>query len=325
MSMSRVTAVWLPLTIFVVTLSSIVQAQSNPCPKGVPAKPNWFRGFWVPRPKGKLLVSIEVPTSDIDCTSLPMELTVPNKQEITLDITYPAAYACATTLSENPAATSNPAQDLIAAFSKAGVLPFAAMVTTAPKKYTRDLPALSSEVLTATVTCKGEKDRTLVQKVNITYQNPPRVTASAGMVIARGVASYGVKTMVTGTSNGIVTTQNTVAVTSLPSAQVVPFTFANIYLVGSPSKHIDAQLGFGVNPNLSTPRIEFFASPFTFSWHDVYLSPGIHIGEHEQLTNGFAVGNVLPNGVGKTPINWKFYAGFGFSLSYNLHPLVKGK
>jgi hypothetical protein len=313
--------------------TSLIHAKeppTSPCPKSVPGKPNWFRGFWVPRPSGKLAVHVDVTASDIDCTGLPTEITVPNRQVVTLDITYPTEYTCTTTLSESATTSSNTAADLIAAFAKAGVIPFIAFAPSTSvkneKKFTRDLPPLSSEVMTAAVKCEDKsQSRTLVQNIKITYQNPPHISASVGLVIARGVPAYGVKTAVTGTNNGVITTQSTVAVTSLPAAQVVPFTFANIYWAGSPDRHIDSQIGLGVNPNLSTPRIEFFASPLAFAWHDVYLSPGLHIGEHEQLANGFNLGDVLPNGVSKAPINWKFYVGFGFSLSYNLHPLVKGK
>ena len=106
---------------------------------------------------------------------------------------------------------------------------------------------------------------------------------------------------------------------------MVPFSFANIRYIGSRTTHFDFQIGFGVNPNLSTPRVEFFTSPFALAWHDVYLSPGIYIGEHEVITNGFALGQVLPNNVNKIPINFNFGAKFGFSLSYNLHSLVGGK
>jgi hypothetical protein len=282
----------------------------------------WFRGIHGSKP---LLVRVTVEASDIDCTGLPAEITVPNRQAVTLDITYPQDYDCSTTLAESAVTSSSPVPDLIAAFTKLGVIGAVAFAPTGTKEFKRDLPPLSSEVMTAAVQCKGS-GRTLAQSVKITYQNPSRVTASVGLVIARGVSSYGAKTAVTGMgSNGVVTTQSTVAITSLPGAQVVPFTFANIYWMGSQTKHIDSQIGFGVNPNLSTPRVEFFASPLAFAWHDAYLSPGIHIGEHEEIANGFRLGNILPSGVSKIPIRWKFYAGFGFSLSYNLHPLIKGK
>jgi hypothetical protein len=273
------------------------------------------------------VVKVNVEPSEIDCTGLPAEITVPNRQVVTLNVVYPQDYTCATTLAESPVISSSPVPELIAALAKLGAIaPFGFAAESTKKEFARDLPALSSAAMTATVKCQDKtKTATSIQSVKITYQNPPRVTGSVGLVTARGVPSYGVKTTDTGTVNGVITTQNTVAITALPAAQVIPFTFANIYWIGSQTMHIDSQIGFGVNPNLSTPRAELFASPLAFVWHDVYLSPGLHIGEHENIANNFSLGGVLPNGVSKIPINWKWYGGFGFSLSYNIHPLVKGK
>jgi hypothetical protein len=81
------------------------------------------------------------------------------------------------------------------------------------------------------------------------------------------------------------------------------------------------QFGVGLNPNLSSTKLEFFASPLALSWHDVYFSPGIHIGQHENLANAFAVGDIVPNG-SKVPTSFKYFSGFGFSISYNLHPIA---
>jgi len=316
-----------------VGLCPFAVAQTLACPKTVPVnpKPNWFAG------SGTVTVSVAIQPSDIGCTGKPAEVRVPNNQTVRLHVTYPNNYACSTTLEESKPGSQNPAQDLITAFSKLGVFGYDFVKSTPipDKEFDRALPPLKNTVMTAAVQCKasdgskptpGDQNQpVLIQKIAITYQNPPRVTASAGFVLAPGVKSYGVKTTNTGTgSGGVINVRNTVAVTGSPSAQVVPFAFANVYLIGSPKTHIDAQFGFGVNPNLSTAKPEFFASPFAFSWHDVYLSPGVHIGQHEEVMNGFALGDVLPNGV-KVPVKFKYFAGFGFSVSYNLHPLVTGK
>jgi len=325
----RLTLLLLCLAFLQLSSVSSLHATDQTCAKSTSVKQNWFRGFWTPKPSDKAIrITVDISASTISCTALPIQLTVPNNQKVDVKINSSANDdSCPVKLVETPPPPpANAITDLIGAFAKVGPL----FAKTPPPPPTFSLPSLKSEVMTATVTCTDSKTvpNTSIQKIQsiaITYQNPPRLTASLGFVVAGGVQSFGVKTSVTGTNNGVVTTQNTVAVTSLPSAQVVPFSFANIYLIGSQKKHIDAQLGFGVNPNLSTAKVEFFASPFAFSWHDVYLSPGIHIGEHEQLANGFNVGDVLPSGISKTPINWKFFAGFGFSVSYNLHPLVGGK
>jgi hypothetical protein len=147
---------------------------------------------------------------------------------------------------------------------------------------------------------------------------------SAGLVVStQGVKSYGIKTIQTGVgSNGVVTSQTSIAVTGSSSAQVIPFSFVNLYLYGSRKLNISTQFGLGVNPNLSSPRIEFFAAPLAIGWHDFYFSPDVHIGQHEVLTGGFSVGEIT-SGLSKAPITWGYRGGFGFSLSYNLKPLVK--
>jgi hypothetical protein len=319
---------------FLLVLASAqsLHAAQQICANSETVKQNWFRRLWIPKPSDKpLRITVDMSPSTISCTGLPIQLTVPNGQKVdvkinpsTNDDSCPVKFVVTP-----PPPAANAIADLISAFAKVGPL-FAQGPPPPPPPPTFSLPPLKSQVMTATLTCTDTKtvpntSILKIQSIAITYQNPPRLTASVGFVVAPGVRAFGLKTSVTGTTNGVVTTQNVVAVTSFPSAQVVPFSFANIYLIGSQKKHIDAQLGFGVNPNLSSPKVEFFASPFVFSWHDVYLSPGIHIGEHEQIANGFAVGDVLPNGVSKVPISWKFFRGFGFSVSYNLHPLVGGK
>jgi hypothetical protein len=116
---------------------------------------------------------------------------------------------------------------------------------------------------------------------------------------------------------------NTVAVTGSPAGQVIPFGLVNIFYSGSRLFNINAQLGVGVNPNLSSARVEYFASPFAIGWHDVYISPGFHVGQHEEIAGGFGVGQITPSGLSKVPLKWGYYTGFGFSISYNLKPLVK--
>jgi len=316
-------------SLLLAVFSSAIEAQVA-CPTVTTAgEPQWFllRSFWSPQPVGTLTLTVNVPALNGDCTGLPKEINVPNQQPVTVNVIYPGSgVKCTMGLTHAALTSTSGLPDLIGAFAKVG--PFAAVVPPpAPNPLSSAIPPVSSQVVTAAVKCTDTVNpptTTLVQNIQITYRTPMRLTASLGFVVARGVPAYGVKTMVTGTANGVITTQNTVAVTSLPSAQVVPFTFANIYLIGSQKKHIDAQLGFGVNPNLSTPKVEAFASLFALSLRDIYLSPGIHIGQHEQLANGFAVGNVLPSGVSKLPLSWKVYCGFGFSVSYNLHSVVSG-
>src|SRR6202040_3983751 len=104
------------------------------------------------------------------------------------------------------------------------------------------------------------------------------------------------KTVQAGLGNGgVVNTQTSIAVTGTPRVQFIPFSFVNLYVAGSRTLNLGPQMGIGVNPNLSTPRVEFFASPISVGWHDFYFSPGFHIGQHERLTGGFSVGDLTPS------------------------------
>jgi hypothetical protein len=104
---------------------SLAQAQDPPalsCPKSVVGKPNWFKGFLVPSATGKLPVQVTVKPSEVDCTGLPAEMTVPNHQVVTLDVIYPTDYTCSTALAESAVTSSSPVPELIAALAKLGVI-----------------------------------------------------------------------------------------------------------------------------------------------------------------------------------------------------------
>jgi hypothetical protein len=186
----------------------------------------------------------------------------------------------------------------------------------------RALPKLTNKVLTITVQCTATEGKQS-QSIKITYQNPPRIAVSAGFLASPGVRSNGIK--MTNTSvgtNGVATVQNSIAITGDPTAQVVPFSFVNLYLAGTRTLNLSTQVGVGINPNLSTAKIEFFTAPIAVAWKDFYFAPGVHFGQHEVLTGGFAVGDIVPSGF-KPPIKWGIRGNFGFSVSYNLKPLVK--
>jgi hypothetical protein len=225
--------------------------------------------------------------------------------------------ASTTTVSVVKATSETPIAEILQMAVKVGV--FGADQTS--RSYL--LPAQSNKVVSIDATCNTTAGRKSTQNVRITYQSPPRVAVSTGLVIAPGVNSYGIKTIQTGVdSGGVVTTQNQVAITGSPAGQVIPFGLVNIFYSGSRRLNFNAQLGVGVNPNLSSARVEFFASPFAIGWHDVYISPGFHIGQHEEIAGGFSPGQLAPSSL-KLPLKWGYYTGFGFSISYNLKPLVK--
>jgi hypothetical protein len=209
--------------------------------------------------------------------------------------------------------------DILALGAKVGVLGLEA-----PSVYALD--PQKNKIVSIDASCKISTDRKSTQNIKITYQNPPRISVSAGFLLGTtGIQSYGIKTVQTGVgSGGVVTTQNSIAITGAPTVQFIPFGFVNVYIAGSRTFNLGPQMGIGVNPNLSTAKVEFFASPVAVSWHDFYFSPGFHIGQHERLTGGFSVGDLTPSNLSKAPIGWTYYTGLGFSFSYNLKPLVKG-
>jgi hypothetical protein len=316
------------LTVFFNVSLFAQQAQQEAKPLACYSKkeaPKVFWGFWNPKPSTKpVTVTIqfnrpEGTLTDLDCVGEPLELTVPNGQQVTLN-TYYDQNECstsATTVSITRASMEIPVADILALAVKVGVFGLDA----AGRSY--ELPPQTNKILSIDATCNVGAGRKSTQNVKITYQNPSRVAVSGGLVVSHGVRSYGVNTSQNGMgAGGVVTTLNTVAVTGSPAGQVIPFGLVNIYCSGSRVLNFNAQLGIGVNPNLSSAKVEYFASPFALGWHDLYISPGFHIGQHEDISGGFGVGQNTPSGL-KVPLKWQYYTGFGVSISYNLKPLVK--
>jgi hypothetical protein len=288
--------------------------------------PRAFQGFgtWGTREE-EVKVTIHLVTTantNVPCSGQPLAITVPNRQKVNVDIKIdPLFVECVSNVSITEAPSQFPIAELMGLIPKGGFARLVAPPLTTPPFH---LTALRNKVETITTTCNGAQGSKYIQSVAITYQNPPRVAVSAGFVAAPGVKSFGIKTMQTGVgAGGVVTTQNSLAVTGSPSFQFIPFSFANIYYAGSRTLNLNAQLGLGVNPNLSSSKLEFFASPLAIGWRDVYFSPGFHIGQHERLTGGFTVGELTPSGLSKAPSAFGYFTGFGFSISYNLKPLVK--
>src|SRR5258708_4804162 len=304
-----------------------------PCYASVKNPPKTLNGFWNPKPRNKfdstaedrvsVTIGFDKPDQQLpfNCTGEPLEITVPNGQIVNLwQNNWPPS--CKPTLTIVPAVTDSPVSDLLTMATKIGA--FGLDATT----YFYELPPLKNKILTVAVDCdsvevpNSSAKVKLSQTVKIIYQNPPRVTVSAGLLVTGGFKSYGIQTTKTGTSStGVATTQSTIAITGSPSAQVVPFSFANLFWSGSRKLNLSTQFALRVNPNLSSLRIEFFAAPIAFSWHDIYFAPGVHIGQHEILKVGFLVGDVTT--LSKAPTGWGYRGGFGFSLSYSLKPLVK--
>jgi hypothetical protein len=273
--------------------------------------------------KDPVTVKVTFTNSDTDCTGVPLEINVMNGQLVHVTIKADG-FDCVTTQTRAAAPSAITPTDIIALISKGLTVGFDGGhgATPTPKDFYLD--SGRNVALTASISCTNSK-RTLKQDIKVTYQNPPPVAVSAGVLIGTShIRSYGISTAQTGITGGVATTQNAVAVTGSPTVQFIPFSYFNLYWCGTRKLNFNGQLGIGVNPNLSSPRVEFFASPLALAWHDLYLSPGFHLGQHENLSGGFTVGENTASSLSKIPIHWDYYTGFGFSLSYNLKPLVKG-
>lgn len=270
-----------------------------------------------------VVIGFDDPNPDFpfDCVGEPLQINVPNGQIVNL-VKENWMDGCTPTLSITPAVADSIVSDLLTLVVKVGAFGLDG------QSYYYELPPLKNKILTVTVACTIVKTATqparkLTQTVSITYQNPPRIVVSAGLLVStEGVKSYSIVTTKTGVDpkTGIATTQNSIGTSGNSSAQVIPFGFVNWYWAGSRKLSVASQFGIGVNPNLSTPKIEFFAAPLGIAWHDFYFAPGIHFGQHEKLTGGFAQGDIV-SGLSKPPIGWKYETGLAFSLSYNLKPL----
>lgn len=298
--------------------------------------PPTFSSFWDPKalnsPEKQPVVTIgfndDRSKFPYDCVGDPLQMTVPNGQIVQI-VAQGWMNKCIPTATLNRAVPDSTVSDLLALAGKVGAFGLAPNAASYQQPHFA-LPAFRNEVLNVTVVCSiasTDSDpniHKMTQTVTITYQNPPRIAASAGLIVStEGVKSYTILTTKTGVnSSGAATTQSSIGLSGNSAAQVVPFGFANLYLAGTRKLNLSAQIGVGVNPNLSTPKVDFFAAPLAVAWHDFYIAPGIHFGQHEKLTGGFALGDVV-TGLSKAPIGWHYDAGFAISLSYNLHPLVK--
>lgn len=291
-------------------------------------EPKIFWGFWNPKPAKEVSVKMTLgkPAEgllNLDCVGEPLELSVPNGQKVILTTAFDRlCSSTSTTVSITRPTADSPVADILTMAAKGGA--FLAVDGGGGAIY--QLDPQKNKVVSIDATCKITADRKSTQNIKITYQTPPRIAVSAGFLLATtGIHSYGIKTAETGIGNGgVVNTQNSIAITGSPTVQFIPFSFVNLYIAGSRTFSLGPQFGIGVNPNLSTPKVEFFASPISFGIHDFYFSTGFHIGQHERLTGGFSVGDLTPNNVSKAPFGWAYYTGLGFSFSYSLKPLVKG-
>jgi hypothetical protein len=153
--------------------------------------------------------------------------------------------------------------------------------------------------------------------IEIDYQNPGFLSASAGIVVSMlGQHTIGTRTK---SSPGGFTTF--FAVTNQSTVQVIPFSLLNLYLLGNNNVNVSLSGGIGINPYNTWTQVEYFVGP-SISIHNVLLSPGVHIGRFQTLGGGFKIGDPVPTGwSGSTPvpIDLSYTAHFGIGITFKIH------
>jgi len=167
---------------------------------------------------------------------------------------------------------------------------------------------------------------------SLLYQDVPNWTASAGFLISfEPNQVIGITESTTTTTAGPPGTSY-FAVTSRPSAQVIPMAYLNYrfhipYLIGHWGSTHENELittfspsfGFGVNPNTGTNQPEFFGG-LAIGWNHFMLHPGVHIGHTESLGGGYTYGTAVPSGVTTPPLDWSYHFKFSVGFSVRVAP-----
>jgi hypothetical protein len=224
---------------------------------------------------------------------------------------------------------------LAAARVQLGAFAAAAMAfkpSTAP--FNLDIPVrrVSSSVLTATVTCVNVFTRqpTLPGPrgageiaidpvpVVITFQSPPRLAASAGLLLSTiDKLQYGTQPAKTGVdATGTDTAVTRIVVTDTTSAQTVPFSFLHLRLVGWRPGYGYLTGGIGLNPNNGSTQVEYFAG-LSLGIKNVMLSAGAHYGRVQELAGGFHIGDIVGDKA-VAPVSLRYVARLGVSVSYKI-------
>jgi hypothetical protein len=286
---------------------------------GVAALQKWSSmGFWGSNAPLNGIVINFIQTS---CVAQPINITASNHQPVT--ITVVGAIGCSGDIATQ-AITPVQQPDVIGTLFKfLGNAPTAigggVAAAVGPAATTIVLPDLANVKDTVTLSCNDAtgKPTKIVKTVAVTFQNPPLVNASAGLLVSTlGKKQYGVNTTETGVTNGTVSSQYAIGVTSTSTVQLVPIAFINLFGWGSRTTSLDLQAGLGINPNGSKTRVEWLLGP-AFTTHNVYLGAGVHIAQAEYLQSGYAPGQLVSSQSFTVPTDWRTTLKLGFSITYS--------
>jgi hypothetical protein len=157
--------------------------------------------------------------------------------------------------------------------------------------------------------------------VSILWQNPPRATLSASVLVSFVEKhSYGTATLpanVTGMKVDSATVTDDTG-----RAQVVPFSWVNIRVKDwrEGKFTFNVSPGIGVNTNSGSNQVEFALGP-AFGYHRCYFFAGYHFARPASVGAGYTVGSLVPASSFTLPVSHSWHTGFGVGISYQLAPV----
>jgi hypothetical protein len=275
---------------------------------------------WWPNRTG---ATLPVDMTNESCIPKQYDVWVPNRTEVTLEITHDIRAKCTAVETYADDAVKDYGSVLSGEFTSA-VLAGMLYATRKPEQSSLSIKLPSDNVkntaATVIISCHADQKGVKVgvqQKVAVHYGSPDLFTASTGAIVSTlGEKSYGVITIDTGQKNsdGTPVTASSVGVTSSSSMQFVPIALVNFNYAGNDETNFNAQFGVGINPNGSSTNVEYFLSPLAFSTHHVYIAPGVHIAQSERINGNFTQGEVVGSGF-TLPTKWETTYKFGVTIS----------
>ena len=157
----------------------------------------------------------------------------------------------------------------------------------------------------------------------VTFRDSPRGSVSAGVLISTlGKRQLGSQAVRTGTdTNGAVTFTNRIREIETSDMQVVPFSFFNLNVAGGERTSLNVTGGIGLNTNNAAKQVEYFVGP-SLGINGFFVQGGAHIGRRQELANGFAIDDVIPDKYPGVPLARTWRTKFALAVTYKI-PLPK--
>ena len=157
----------------------------------------------------------------------------------------------------------------------------------------------------------------------VVYQDMPWAIVTAGVLYSQiDKRQVGAAAFKTGGDAGAATVERRVTETDHADTQIVPFSFLDIALCRCRRWTPAAAIGFGVNPNNGGSVLEYFVGGGLVIDRQVAIQVGRHLGSRLEPTNGFAVGDLVPDKLTTIPTVRRRTGGLGIGLTVRI-PLPK--